>query len=1787
MRTLKLNFSKKLIAASTVAVLTTAFMTNGGVASAVTPLNPITGQPSNFTVTTADLNFILQQIQIAEAHSAKGVGGSSITAGSSLNTVSSTTPLNPLSTLATDIVSPLLPYGLRQVDGRNNNLSTGYSTWNGFAYTSLTAAEGKSAAGAADQPFKRTTPQSPNQYGAGTPGTGYLAGLTVKTDGTSTLSSARLISNLISDQSTDNPAAVVASARNVAQSNVSIPAGTDSAGSVRIPNVAPNKGVAAAANGIFSLFGQFFDHGLDLVGKSGTNLVQINLDPTDPLYNAGAGVTAMYLNRTVANSAGDGVNSTTPWVDQNQTYGSHPSKQVFLREYSFASQYAAPVATGKLFTGANGDVATWAETKAQALKMGIALSDSDIGNVPLLLTDEYGNFLKGRNGFPVLVKTDGLPTPTFTFVEGNPRSPVATTGSARTGHAFVNDIACAADPSGRAAMTSPTGPDDAHNSCAPNGVYNPALLDAHYVTGDGRGNENIGLTSIHTIFHSEHDRLVDVINALLTANPALAAQWNATGGNSWGGNVRTFMAARFINEMEYQHLVFGEFVRKVEPAIKPFVAYDPSLDPSITEEFANAAYRYGHSQLNDTIDKTTAVGADASISLLAGFLTPTSFNKVNNVPVSADVAAGAIMRGMDTQVGNQIDEFVTNTLRNSLLGQPLDLPALNISRGRDAGIGTLNQAKDAYGLGAYKSWNDLRAGLKTKESIVNFMAAYGQHQTILDARDTTGATANSNSQVIAMRAAAQALFNCAIASTPAPSGALADCKDFYYSTGAWNQATVGINNIDLWIGGLAETNTGNSALGASMLGGTFDYIFQRQLENLQESDRFYYLGRTAGLNLGVQLETNLFSNLIMRNTDVVGLPGDAFAVPSATVQMSSGLSSAQAVMAGIAPFCGPVCNVISNGLNVWTFISDKFPHLNVIGTDLNDHIVTADGNDTIRAGLGDDIIESGFGDDFLFGDDGNDQLIGGDGIDILDGGFGNDYLQGGPGGGIDTLNGGFGNDFLFGNDQSGSIDLAGAGDDFAFGGAQNDSLSGDAGNDWLDGGSGADIITGDTLPPFGIDVNVPGDNVMIGGTGSDTVAGAGGDDIAIGGTGTDAYNGGFGFDWMTYSGTGSSASADLALAVPAVGNVLQGLAQTFASVEALSGGDQNDNLSGDATTDLSSLTANTSDQLTKTKADSIKNLSALLKYNTVALPSQVNPAVAAAVDGYGRTPQAGAVVNRAASAWVNGNILIGGAGSDTINGRQGNDRIDGDASLQAWLSVPGNTAGLAGKVTTVDPNDATRLVTNDIKLLQPAVLAGQLQIGDVKISRFIDLGTHTTETDTAVYNAARASYTITVLADGTVIVADIRAGGNTDGTDVLTGIERLQFTDVAVDLTAPFAPTAVSAAPINTGVQLSWAAPAFVATGTSIVKYRATVTPGGATCVVTVPAANTCNITGLTNGRAYTVVVAASSNGTSFGLASTAVAFTPQPVPSAPAAVTAANTMALSSLSSVAVSWTAATANGSPITGYIATIYNSGTTVVAGSCVAASGATTTCSVPNIPVGSYDIAVVATSAVGNGPQARTASAFTIAAPTLVDTLAPTSVTVLRVSNTSVRVNWAYTGQLYDVSYIVTATPVGGGAAITCNPGVALTCSFQTASGNALSTATSYNFVVTATTTPKSGETAPTVISNDSAPVLLASGTRGTPAGMSAPTLVDNPTMRMTVSWSAPTGSAGLIAGYTVTFQANGVPIGSYRVPNVLTYSRTLGATYVGRTITATVTPRYAAGSGIVGTVSAPSAGVTGH
>ena len=134
------------------------------------------------------------------------------------------------------------------------------------------------------------------------------------------------------------------------------PAPPDDIADFSFDNTAPDAGLSAPFNLWFVFFGQFFDHGLDLVQKGGSGTVFIPLQPDDPLIAGldGTPGTAddlppelqfMVLTRATNQPGPDGIlgddpttvgidegaddihehtNLTSPFVDQNQTYTSHP-----------------------------------------------------------------------------------------------------------------------------------------------------------------------------------------------------------------------------------------------------------------------------------------------------------------------------------------------------------------------------------------------------------------------------------------------------------------------------------------------------------------------------------------------------------------------------------------------------------------------------------------------------------------------------------------------------------------------------------------------------------------------------------------------------------------------------------------------------------------------------------------------------------------------------------------------------------------------------------------------------------------------------------------------------------------------------------------------------------------------------------------------------------------------------------------------------------------------------------------------------------------------------------------------------------------------------------------------------------------------------------------------------------------------------------------------------------------------------------------------------------------------
>jgi Ca2+-binding RTX toxin-like protein len=440
------------------------------------------------------------------------------------------------------------------------------------------------------------------------------------------------------------------------------------------------------------------------------------------------------------------------------------------------------------------------------------------------------------------------------------------------------------------------------------------------------------------------------------------------------------------------------------------------------------------------------------------------------------------------------------------------------------------------------------------------------------------------------------------------------------------------------------------------------------MENLQDADRFYYLSRTAGLNLLTQLEGNSFSELIQRNTDVQGLPADSFSRPGFVFDLAAQPASGAIVddpateydertmlvrePDGTIRYTGTE-HVVFNG-------RDK----DATGAGLSDRMRSSEGDDTLRGNDGNDRMEGGDGNDNLIGGLGDDIMTDLFGDDTLKGGDGDDAMSSGRGFAGDLNQGGRGNDFIVGGNDT-TETFAGPGNDFVFAGDAEDTVFGDDGDDWIEGGQGPfNLLQGDNGAPFQDDPNEAGHDVMFSYGGEQDYDAEGGDDVMLLGPGIQRSEGMLGFDWTSHKSDPQAGNSDMritGLLPPSV----ETNRDRFDLVESLSGWNANDTLRGDD------------------------------RDEAAMRGHQLNAQGIARVSGLQGLLPAGA------TGFTGGNILLGGAGSDTIEGRGGDDLVDGDAWLNVQLQAP--------DLSTADPADVKRVDT--MASLQPDVFAGRLDPG--------------------------------------------------------------------------------------------------------------------------------------------------------------------------------------------------------------------------------------------------------------------------------------------------------------------------------------------------------------------------------------------------------------------------------------------------------------------------------------------
>ncbi|KAE8751717.1 Chorion peroxidase-like-2 [Frankliniella occidentalis] len=247
---------------------------------------------------------------------------------------------------------------------------------------------------------------------------------------------------------------------------------------------------------------------------------------------------------------------------------------------------------------------------------------------------------------------------------------------------------------------------------------------ACFVSGDGRVNEQPDLALMHTVWLREHNRVASALQAL-------RPEWT---------DEELFQEARRIVVAEMQHITYNEFLpivlgkpymdrAEMSPKDSGYTAlYDRELNPGITNAFATAAFRFGHTLLVSNLQYDDDYD-DSGVGRFGNVRKNFALSKSAFKPFMLYEEEGLddMLRGLTTQSSQKFDRFFTKEITNHLFQNDLpfglDLVALNLQRGRDHGLPGYPEWRQVCGLRRPRSWEDLQ-GIMDPDAISVLQSLY-------------------------------------------------------------------------------------------------------------------------------------------------------------------------------------------------------------------------------------------------------------------------------------------------------------------------------------------------------------------------------------------------------------------------------------------------------------------------------------------------------------------------------------------------------------------------------------------------------------------------------------------------------------------------------------------------------------------------------------------------------------------------------------------------------------------------------------------------------------------------------------------------------------------------------------------------------------------------------------------------------------------------------------------------------------------------------------------------------
>uniref|UniRef100_A0A1S4GUJ9 Peroxidase n=2 Tax=Anopheles gambiae TaxID=7165 RepID=A0A1S4GUJ9_ANOGA len=218
-----------------------------------------------------------------------------------------------------------------------------------------------------------------------------------------------------------------------------------------------------------------------------------------------------------------------------------------------------------------------------------------------------------------------------------------------------------------------------------------------FTAGDIRVNEQLGLTTMHIVWMREHNRLAEQLHRI---NP------------HWDGDKLYYESRKIVGAI-MQHITYEHWLPMVlgergMAQLGEYRGYDSNVNPTIYNEFATAAFRFGHSLINPILHRLN----DSYQPIPQGHL---PLHKAFFAPWRLMYEGGVdpLLRGLYTvpaklKKSNQnLNTDLTERLFEVAHAVALDLAAINIQRSRDHALPGYNDYRKLCGMKVAQEFEDL------------------------------------------------------------------------------------------------------------------------------------------------------------------------------------------------------------------------------------------------------------------------------------------------------------------------------------------------------------------------------------------------------------------------------------------------------------------------------------------------------------------------------------------------------------------------------------------------------------------------------------------------------------------------------------------------------------------------------------------------------------------------------------------------------------------------------------------------------------------------------------------------------------------------------------------------------------------------------------------------------------------------------------------------------------------------------------------------------------------------